>query len=196
MRKTDNTLDFYDTNAEAYAAKTVSADVSDIRDMFIPFIPRGGRILDLGCGSGRDSFAFSRLGFSVIPADGSEEMCAQAERYTGLEVRKMGFSEMDYRNEFDGVWACSSLLHLNSRELPSVLRSVYAALKENGVFFACFKKGNDEGPGPDGRYFNNLTAEKLRNLLEDAGFRIMDIWENTASDGTVWVDSLSKKISV
>ncbi|MBO5519773.1 MAG: methyltransferase domain-containing protein, partial [Candidatus Methanomethylophilus sp.] len=130
-----DTLEFYETNAEAYAAESLTHDVLDIRGRFIARLPKGARILDLGCGSGRDSFAFSRLGFETVPVDGSENMCREAERYTGLPVRHVRFSELDYQEEFDGVWACASLLHVPSAELPHVLNMVRQALRIGGIFF-------------------------------------------------------------
>ena len=133
-----DTLEFYEANAEEYAAESLTHDVLDDRGRFISRLPRGARILDLGCGSGRDSFAFSRLGFEAVPVDGSKNMCREAERYTGLPVRCLTFSELDYEEEFDGVWACASLLHVPSAELPDVLKLVRHALKDGGILFPTF----------------------------------------------------------
>lgn len=187
------TLDFYDSEAERYAALTLSADVSDVRDRFIMMLPRGASVLDLGCGSGRDTFAFSRLGFEVTPVDGSRGMCAQAERYTGMKVRNLLFEDLDYEEEFDGVWAHASLLHVSSADLPQVLSLVRRSLKKGGMFFTCFKKGDFEGER-EGRMYTDMTSESLRELLEDCGFSVKEVWERTAAEtGVEWVNALSVK---
>ena len=189
-----DTLEFYETNAEAYAAESLTHDVLDIRGRFIARLPKGARILDLGCGSGRDSFAFSRLGFETVPVDGSENMCREAERYTGLPVRHVRFSELDYREEFDGVWACASLLHVPSAELPHVLNMVRQALRIGGIFFCCFKEGTFEGER-DGRYYTDMTSVRLKETLENCGFSVIDQWENTAFEtGTRWVNAVSRRL--
>ncbi len=88
-------------------------------------------------------------------------MCAIAEKITGIPVRRLLFSDLDYESEFDAVWACSSLLHVPSAELPAVLEGIRAALKENGILFMCFKKGDSEGfSGP--RWFTDMTLDRLR----------------------------------
>ena len=188
-----DTLDFYDANAKEYAAESLTHDVLEDRGRFISKLKKGARILDLGCGSGRDSFTFSRLGYEAVPVDGSENMCREAERYTGLPVRCLTFSELDYEEEFDGVWACASLLHVPSGELPQVLSLVRRALRKNGVFFCCFKKGDFEGMR-DGRRYTDMTSERLGNLLKECGFSDVELWENTAAEtGVRWVNAISRK---
>ena len=189
-----DTLDFYEANAEKYAAESLTHDVLDDRGRFISRLPRGARILDLGCGSGRDSFAFSRLGFEAVPVDGSMNMCREAEKYTGLTVRCLTFSELDYTEEFDGVWACASLLHVPSAELPEVLGRVRRALRREGVFFCCFKEGEFEGER-DGRRYTDMTPRRLGDLLESCGFSVIELWENVAEEtGVRWVNAVSRRI--
>ena len=86
------TLGYYDSHAAHYAAGTAGADVTEIQDRFLALLPSGARILDLGCGCGRDSLRFSTLGCSVSPVDGSQEMCRIAERTCGLPVRQLLFT--------------------------------------------------------------------------------------------------------
>lgn len=185
-----DTIAFYDADPEGYSNRTFSADISDIRDRFVRVLPEGGRILDLGCGSGRDTAAFREMGFSVEPVDGSEGMAAEAEKNTGAPVRVLMFDELDYEDEFDGVWACSSLLHVSSTELPHVFGLVKRSLKENGVFYMSFKEGDFEGMR-DGRYYTDIVADRLRVLINDAGFRPILIWESEEPGRNItWVNAL------
>lgn len=170
-----DSVGFYDSDPEGYSDKTFTADVSDLRARFLKSIPEGGRILDLGCGSGRDSLVFSKMGYAVVPVDGSEGMCRIAHENTGLEVRHLMFSDLDYEDEFDGVWACSTLLHVPSSEIRSVLLSINRALYSNGILYMSFKQGDFEGER-DGRYYNDVMPEGIGPMISGTGFRTMDVW--------------------
>jgi SAM-dependent methyltransferase len=87
------------------------------RDKFEAYISKSGRILDAGCGSGRDSHAFKQHGYSVVAFDASTEMCRMASKLIRQKVLLMRFDGMDFEDEFDGVWACSSLLHVSYEDL-------------------------------------------------------------------------------
>lgn len=165
--------------------------MSSARNRFVGHLPAGSRILDLGCGSGRDSSAFMKMGFDVVPVDGSEGMCREAERNTGLKVRRLLFEELDYQNEFDGVWACSSLLHLPSDRIPAVFRLIKRSLKQDGIFFTCFKKGDFEGVRPDGRYYTDMEYNVFRAVLLSSGFEPLEFWVSDGSAGETWLNSIN-----
>ena len=169
------TLDFYNKNAEEYASKTFKTDMSDSCDRFLKHVAPGGKILDLGCGSGRDSVYFMEHGYEVCAVDGSEELCRIASENTGLQVRQMLFQELDYAGEFDGVWACASLLHVPGDDLPDVLAKVYGSLKDGGVFYTCFKYGESEEIR-DGKYYTDMTEERIELLLHESGFEILELY--------------------
>ena len=92
--------------------------------------------IDLGCGSGRDSKYFLEKGYAVIPVDGSAEMCIAASEYLHIPVRQMLFSELKFKNEFDGIWACASLLHVPKTQIRDIMAKVERALKPDGVLYA------------------------------------------------------------
>ena len=161
----DQTLSYYRENADSFLEGTLSADMSDARSRFLQKLEPQAYILDLGCGSGRDTKAFLEQGYRVDAADGSEELCRRASEYTGIPVRHMLFQELDAQDIYDGVWSCASLLHLPKAELAPVLRKVANALKINGVLYASFKYGNYEGMR-GGRFFSDFTEESLTEFWE------------------------------
>lgn len=155
-----STLDYYNDNADAYYSGTIGADVSALYARFEPLLPPRASIIDIGCGSGRDSKHFLSAGFSVTPIDGSHELCKKAEELLGIPVRCMRFQEIDYHEEFDGAWACASLLHVPKAEMPDVIGRISEALKPNGVFYASFKYGDSERES-GGRFFSDYTENDL-----------------------------------
>ena len=158
------TLDYYSKNAASFAADTFSVDFAATRDRFLAGLAPGASILDLGCGAGRDTKAFLERGFLVTAADGSPELCALASVYTGIPVRRMLFSELIEQDAYDGVWACASLLHVPSAELPDIFRHVITALKPGGLFYTSFKYGTFEGER-NGRYFTDFTEASFDAFL-------------------------------
>ena len=169
----DSNVEYYNQNAESFYDNSVEADMSEWRNNFIKHLPDGGRILDAGCGSGRDSKAFIKEGFSVVAFDASREMCKKASQLLGQEVWQMRFDEMSFDEEFDGVWACASLLHANENELADVFEKIYRALKNNGVLYASFKYGNGVTQRGE-RIFIDFTEESIKPYLEKIGFELID----------------------
>ncbi|HHX59641.1 MAG TPA: methyltransferase domain-containing protein [Epulopiscium sp.] len=158
------TLDYYNRNAIDYSKETISAEFQERRNMLLKYLKPNARILDLGCGSGRDSKAFIQQGYQVTAMDGSNELCKIASKYIGQAVICRRFQDLRESNTYDAVWACASLLHVPLVELSNILSKVAAALKTGGYFYGSFKQGEFEGER-NGRYFTDLTKEKLQTLL-------------------------------
>ena len=169
------TIDYYNENAERYFNNTVNAYMNQQYNMFLKYMKEEGKILDFGCGSGRDSLFFKNLGYDVDAIDGSEELCKLAREYTGLDVKCMDFKDFNSKDVYDGVWACATLLHVKRDLLLDTLIRIRESLKNNGVIYTSFKKGEDkEEYLNDGRYFNFLSKKSFDNLYDDAGLRIID----------------------
>ncbi len=191
----DKNIEYYNENAESFFAGTVNADMSLWRDKFEKLLPDDGRILDLGCGSGRDSLAFKQHGKTVVALDASSKMCEMASKLIGQDVLQMRFDEIAFEDEFDGIWACASLLHVQSDELPDILGKVRKALKKQGILYISFKHG--EGTVKRGeRSFSDHTEVSVRKLLDDAGFDVLecgvtsDIRPGRADEK--WVNAIAK----
>lgn len=170
-----NTRDYYNQHAKEFFAQTVQANMSKHYQPFLERLPQGASILDAGCGSGRDSLAFKQLGYKVTAIDGSKELCKLATKHIGQEVKHMRFQEIDFQDEFDGIWACATLLHVPSKELPQIINRLSRALKKGGICYASFKYGDFEGER-NGRYFYDLTEKRAEDLFIVGGLVIEKMW--------------------
>nr|WP_330367058.1 NUDIX domain-containing protein [Butyrivibrio sp. WCD3002] len=192
----DKNVEYYDENADSFFSGSVNADMSYERDRFVELLPEHGHVLDAGCGSGRDSKAFMDLGFHVTAFDASKEMRKRASEYLGQEVLDMRFEDMDFHNEFDGVWACASLLHVPVDQLPKTMKKLNASLKDGGVIYASFKYG-DGTKMRGSRRFSDFNEKSIVPLFEDAGFEI--IFNDTGNDNRpgreaeMWVNAIGRK---
>ncbi len=164
----NKTLSYYNSNAEDFFKSTVNADMTAQYQRFEKYLSPGDRILDLGCGSGRDTKHFLEAGYQMKAVDGSEELCQKASEYTGIEVENIRFQDMAYNNEYHGVWACASLLHLTSAEIEQVMERIKRALLPGGILYTSFKLGDFEGER-NGRYFTDFTEETFRELIDKIG---------------------------
>lgn len=160
----NQTLNYYAENAADFAADTVNVDFSATQERFLALLPAGASILDFGCGSGRDTKAFLERGYRVTAVDGSPELCTLASAYTGIPVRQMLFAKLDDVEAYDGIWACASILHVPSADLPNIFRRMITALKPGGVIYASFKYGTFAGER-NGRYFTDFTEETFTDFL-------------------------------
>src|SRR5829696_576523 len=168
--------DYYDRNAASFFADTVAADMSAARKRFLAHMPPGGRILDAGCGSGRDARAFSEVGYAVEAFDASPAMVRLASKFTGLPVRCMTFDDMSWAERFDGIWASASLLHVPRADLPRVAEVFRRALKPGGVWYISFKHGTEERE-KDGRRFTDMTDQTLQAVLSTIpGLCAIEVW--------------------
>ena len=193
-----DTLAFYDENAGEFIAGTLAADMTDTQRRFMACLPPCARILDFGCGSGRDTKVFLGAGFRVDAIDGSAEMCAAAAAYTGVPIQQMLFSDLNASNQYDGIWACASILHLPKNVLAEVIQKTEKALKVGGVLYASFKYGTYEGMR-NGRYFTDFTEEKLKGFWEETtNMQFFDMWitRDVRSDRKErqWINLLARRV--
>lgn len=161
----NTTINYYNLNAKKFIENTQNADMHLTQDKFLQLLPESASILDFGCGSGRDTKYFLEKGYQVVATDGSAELCRLASSFTGIKVKEMLFQELDEIGVYDGIWACSSILHLPKQELLPVIRKICIALKDNGVIYTSFKYSNFEGER-NGRYFTDFTEDTFREFIK------------------------------
>ena len=159
------TIDYYNKHAEEFTTSTFEVDMKSLYQPFLAELPEGARILDVGCGSGRDTLAFKNKGYQLDAIDYSEELVKKATRLTGIPIKLKSFYEVDDYEAYDGIWACASLLHCERSRLAEVLEKMVQALKPNGVIYISFKYG-DSDRDKDGRKFTDLDENQADALLE------------------------------
>ena len=192
------TLEYYNENARTFSDQTQNVDFTETQERFLTLMPPQGRILDFGCGSGRDTKFFLERGYRVDAVDGSEELCRIASDYTGIRVRQMLFQDLDAVEQFDGIWACSSILHLKKEELRAVILKMITALKSTGYIYTSFKYGTFEGYRKQ-RYFTDFTEETIADLLQSfPQLAIRKLWISQDvrpdRDDEKWLNLLLQKI--
>ena len=171
-----NTIDYYNRNAKSFIEGTLTVDFSQTQDRFLALLPDKARILDFGCGSGRDTKYFLNRGYYVDAIDGSIELCKAASEYTGIDVKHMYFQELSEVEKYDAIWACSSILHLELSELEKVMNKISAAVRPGGIIYTSFKYGIFSGER-NGRYFTDMTDDTFNELiLKVQGLTIEDHW--------------------
>lgn len=162
----NSTLEYYNRNITKFIHDTVAVDFAVTQEKFLRELKTETCILDFGCGSGRDTKYFLEHGYQVTATDGSIELCKAAGKYTGIPIKHMLFQELDETEIYDGIWACSSILHLSLPELEDVFHRMATALKEGGIIYTSFKYGTYEGER-NGRYFTDMTEDKFSVFLQN-----------------------------
>ena len=193
-----NSIDYYNENAETFFAATATVDMEPVYQRFLHLLPPAGRLLDAGCGSGRDAKAFAQKGFSVDAFDASPELAKLAAVFTGHPVEVMSFLEFDRHHQYDGIWACASLLHLPEVELAQAFQRLWRGLKPDGVLYVSFKHGTGERE-QGGRVFTDATEAKLRYWAQALeGLASTDLWltaDQRPDRQEEWVNGLFRKAS-
>ncbi len=167
------TLEHYNQRAGEFFEGTRDHDVSQNIAALLEHIDGEPpfRILDFGCGPGRDLKTFSRLGHLAVGLDGAAQFVEMARAYSGCEVWQQDFLRLDLPGDrFDGVFANASLFHVPGQELPRVLAQLYASLRPGGVLFSSNPRGRNEEGWNRGRFgaYHDLAA--WRGMVSAAGF--------------------------
>ncbi|RFS78564.1 class I SAM-dependent methyltransferase [Leclercia adecarboxylata] len=190
------TLKYYQNNAQTFFDGTVNVDMSSLYETFTQHLAPGARVLDAGCGSGRDAKAFQEMGYQVEAFDASPAMVALAQEHTRLPVKVMSFADVDWKEEFDGIWCCASLLHVPAVELQGVMRRLADALKPGGVWYVSFKYGDGERE-VDGRRFTDMDEDDLNTLVSSLiAMEVGEVWltqDKRPDRKEIWVNGILRK---
>ena len=191
-----DSIDYYDRYAVPYYEETVDLSMEEQLKRFVELLPESADVLDLGCGSGRDTVFLEEEGCVVTAMDGSEKMCNLASIHTGKEVLHLRAEEMEFKEVFHGIWACAVLGHFPPQEVKQVMSRILAALKEDGILYFSVQRGDRNGRY-NGRYFYDYNKESLNNLLDCfPDIKVLDIWKTSdvREDRTnKWFNVLVKK---
>lgn len=179
------TYEFYQSQAPHFS---LSSAISHSRhlDGFLERLSGDARVLELGCGAGRDAARIKERGFDLDATDGIPAMVAKANERHDIGARLMQFDQLDAQAEYDAIWAHACLLHCPRDELPGVLARIHRALKAGGYHYASYKLGDGEGRDLLGRLHNFPSTDWLIGTYTAAYFEIVDhqIFAGKGSDGT------------
>ncbi len=171
-----SSISYYDKNSQEFFDRTINADVQDLYQKFLKYVPKEGRILDAGCGVGRDSRFFLSKGYDVLAFDGSQEMVKITSNLLGKEALHMLFQDMNFSNEFDAVWANASLLHVPYENLRGVIEGFHKALLPSGILYASFKYGASMRSVED-RFFFDMNEDSIESYIKGL-FAPIEIWKS------------------
>lgn len=188
------TLTYYQEHGEEFIERTQKIDFGFLQKRFLNYVPTSARILDFGCGSGRDALFFASQGYDVSALDATPFFVERLQAM-GIKARCLLFEEFADEEAWEGIWACASLLHLSYPELDSILVALYKALVPQGILYCSFKKGDFEGIR-QGRYFLDVTLSGLIPHLQAVGFEILEAFESEDARKEVqrpWINVIAIK---
>lgn len=192
-----STINYYNLNARSYFASTVNADMSDCYERFIKYLKPGDSIIDVGAGSGRDIKYFVKCGFVVEGIDASAELCKLASDYTGVSIKCCTIKEWRPEKKYNGIWANASLLHLNMEEIQKFICSIPDILQNKGILYFSLKSGIATGIDADGRFFSDVSEEKVQQFIEKStAITIVDMWKTEDKlnrSGFSWINVIVQK---
>lgn len=156
---------YYESNAEHYAAETFSADMSEQYQRFLPLLKKGAKILDVGSGSGRDACYFQKHGYQVTALEPSKNLCREIRKVFSGEIICSDIQNYQPKKRYDGIWACASLIHLQEEEILRFFETIDLYLNDNGFVYVSGKNGIPTGEVEDGRFFLEFTEQLVEKIL-------------------------------
>jgi len=194
----DKSIEYYNQKADAFFDRTINIDMSLAYGKFLSHLSKNAKILDAGCGVGRDAKYFKDLGYDITAFDGSIEMTRLSSNLLGQPTLHLKFQDIAFVQEFDAIWACASLLHVPYDELGTVIKRLYQAVKPQGVFYASFKYGDCQRTVEE-RTFYDMNEKIIQPYLGNL-FSIIEFWQTpdmvskiAPSPANAWLNVLCRK---
>lgn len=191
-------INYYTKYADEFYQQTINRDMSVCYNRFLSLIPSKGKILDAGCGVGRDAKYFKDAGYFIVAFDGCEAMVQLSTQILEQPVLHLLFQDMDFERKFDGVWSCAALLHVPYEETFEVFKKIHRALKTDGIFYACYKRGQQKMTVEE-RDFYNMDSTTILPYIQGL-FDVIDMWDSPDSTSQVapspskfWFNFLARK---
>lgn len=197
--KIRQTIETYDKYAKIYADHTSDKLLQFPLNKFISLLPKKARILDAGCGCGRDVQYFKDYDLNPIGIDISAGLIDEAKKRFGVEVKQMDIRELKFDSaSFDAIWCCASLSHLEKKDLPKVVSGFNNILKKGGILYISVEEGEgeeivqDKSTGNAPRYFVYYNKIEIEDHLDKAGFEILNSYVEEGTDCN-WLNVFCRK---
>lgn len=183
MTYKESTKAGYEATAREFTDNVAELAPRESIDRFIKLLPANAKIIDIGCGSGRDAEIFTGRGLSVVGIDNCNNLMEIAKAEAPLaQFQLMDIESMKFpANSFDGAWAVCSLSHIPKKLMPNVLKQIHSFLKPKGAFYIALRKGTGESLEKDTRYKGDIQKfwsyyeeEEINKLLKDANFKVIE----------------------
>ena len=194
-----DSIGYYNKNSKNFYERTINTDLQGVYQRFLKYMSKESRILDAGCGVGRDSKFFISKGHEVVPFDGSVEMVRITSDLLGKPALHILFQDINFSNEFNAVWANASLLHVPYENLRRIIQGFHKSLLPSGILYASFKYGTSMRQVED-RFFFDMNEASIEPYLKGL-FHPLEIWKSadTRSKGTpspdkCWLHFIAKRI--
>lgn len=186
-------MSYYSKNYKEYIEKTKNVNMKESYEFFLQHITKKGKLLDIGFGSGRDMLYFKSIGFDIYGIDTEVKFVKEATKLE-LDVKCVDILNFNDKQKFDCIWACASLLHINSKSLNKAFINCSNHLSNNGIMYCSFKYGDFEGLIDD-RYYLYLTENSISKYLENTNFKIIDykITLDKLNRRNNWINFILKK---
>jgi len=187
------TIDSYNKIAKDYADTRIPTFWLDEYNVFKKLL-KGKKVIDVGCGTGRDAALFVCDGFDYIGIDASSGMLKEArDRVEGAQFREMDFCKLNFaKEEFDGFWMSAAVLHVPKKDAEKFLKDIRKITKYNGIGFISLQgnKDKDEEIKKENsieRYFAYYGKDEFVDLLRGAGFEIISSYAPKKEDNKNWL---------
>lgn len=181
-----DTLNYYETDSKNLSLKYENAHVSEIQELLLTTFEKKAKLLEIGCGSGRDASFMTKKGFNVIAIDGSKNMIDEAKKIhpelSNILFHKTLPNNLKFDTKFDSIYSIATLMHLSKDDLEKTILKIYDLLNPTGKFLmsvSLFRDDiNENGFDKNGRYFLILSFEEWINIFQNTGFKILETKTN------------------
>ena len=176
-----DTLKFYETDSKNLSLRYENADVREIQELLLTTFGEKTKLLEIGCGSGRDASFMTKKGFEVIVIDGSKNMIDEAKKIHPELSNKIFLktlpNDLEFDIKFDGIYSIAALMHLSKDDLMKSILKIYDLLNSTGKFFmsvSLFRDDiNENGFDKNGRFFLILSFEEWISIFQNTDFKIL-----------------------
>jgi cyclopropane fatty-acyl-phospholipid synthase-like methyltransferase len=189
-------MTIYKTNPQEYIDQTIKINMTHVYSVFEKYLKPSSYIWDVGCGSGRDSIFFSNKGHTLLASDYSQEMIDLIRPKVNFKIIVDDMTNSQINDQFDAIWACSSLLHLKKDHLSNFFKHISNNLKPNGMVYCSFKKGEVERE-KFCLIFQDFTIDSFAKYMKELNmFDVIESFETKDSLSELrpdWVNFVLKK---